>query len=847
MTRRWKPGRHGALAVVAVGSIGVIAQGCLTRPVESSNPATTTNFTTTVHATAIDKIDLLFVIDNSASMGDKQQYLAQAVPLLIQRLVTPNCVDASGKIYGQSMLDNMGNGTCPNGGKVEFPPVHDMHIGVISTSLGARLADKNGDPSTCSPSATATMNGTIINNDDKAHLLNRGGVAQMPVANAGSLNYLKWYPANNPKNNPNNAGTDPPPEPNPQQLETDFQNIILGTGVYGCGIESQLESWYRFLIQPDPYLSLGTDSSNHAVWQGVDTTILKQRSEFLRPDSLVAIIDMTDENDSEIDVRSLGGTGWLMMAGNFDPPQANMSCAENSSNSGLTDPSTCASGSGTYSNQNDWGMNLNLRHVHMTQKYGVWPQFPLERYVLGLQSATIPDRRGEYPAGAKSYQGLNSSNQNCVNPLFAQSLPDGSNIDPNNPNLDSLCKLTRGPRTPDLVYYAHIGGVPHQLLQQDPTNKDSPQKDTLVDADWVKILGQGSLDPKTPDQLPPKTDPSQFDYTGIDSHMLESYSPRPGLPTSPPATDPISGYDWVTDQPGQADPTSGGHVLAVDREYACTFPLTTPRDCTQASQQDACDCPFTASNTLSPQQIPPICNPMNPTQQTGAKVYPTIRELFLAKLMKTQGFVSSLCPIHVTPAGGNPATDPLYGYNPAVNGIVDRLKVALNNQCLPQKLTPGTCGDVSCLILVTMPSGQDCTTVKGLSTPPADILQRFQQQQHQDWVNNGSAGTDPSTLVTCQMNQLYQVPASAPSGACNGLGSPGSDFDNTGSCQNSPDPGWCYIDGTAAQAFGCPQSILYSNGMPPNGATVSLQCVEQAITDIPDGGGGGSSGGGGGG
>jgi len=844
MTRQWRARRHGALAAAAVGSIGVIAQGCLTRPVESSNPATTTNFTTTVHATAIDKIDMLFVIDNSASMGDKQQYLAQAVPQLITRLVQPNCVDSSGKNYGSSTLDpNTGSATCPMGGKPEFPAVHDMHIGVISTALGTRLSDKNGAMGElCNPSDTVkvTVNGTQVtqssHNDDKAELLNRSGLAQTPLVDAGSLNYLKWYPTSNPKNDPTKAGSDPPPLSDPKQLQTDFQNLILGTGVYGCGIESQLESWYRFLVQPDPYASMDV-VDGQAVWQGVDTTILKQRSQFLRPDSLVAIIDMTDENDSEIDVRALGGTGYLMMSGTFDPPNGTPGCAENSSNSGLVDSSSCGQGMGTHSAPNDWGYDPNLRHVHMTQKYGVWPQFPIQRYVLGLQSATVPDRRGEYPAGARSYQGLNAKNQNCVNPLFAQNLPDGSSTDP-----DTLCHLTRGPRTPDLVYYAHIGGVPHQLLQARPgdttcsagTNPaDCPQKETLVDADWVKILGNGSL----------KQDPEHtYDYSGIDPHMLESYQPRPGLPTSTAQADDISGYDWITDQPTDVSAQSGGHVLPVDREYACIFPLTTPRDCTQPDQEGACDCPWSAPQpaALSRQQIPPICNPMNPTQQIGAKVYPTIRELLLAKLMKTQGFVSSLCPIHVQPADGmSAATDPLYGYNPAVNGIVDRLKAVLDNQCLPQKLTPGTCGDVSCLILVTMPQNQNCTTVPGLSTPAADILQHFQQQQHDDWVNAGSTGTDPSTLVTCQMNQLYQVPASAPANACNGLGSKATDFDMNESCQNSPDPGWCYVAGQAAQAFGCPQSILYSNGMPPNGATVSLQCVEQAITDIPDGGGSG--------
>ena len=76
------------------------------------------------------------------------------------------------------------------------------------------------------------------------------------------------------------------------QLSNDFQELVVGVGVYGCGIESQLESWYRFLIQPDPYESIDDDCEQpRASWSGVDATILQQRHDFLRPDSLVAIID----------------------------------------------------------------------------------------------------------------------------------------------------------------------------------------------------------------------------------------------------------------------------------------------------------------------------------------------------------------------------------------------------------------------------------------------------------------------------------------------------------------------------------------------------------------------------
>lgn len=39
-----------------------------------------------------------------------------------------------------------------------------------------------------------------------------------------------------------------------------------------------------------------------------------------------------------------------------------------------------------------------------------------------------------------------------------------------------------------------------------------------------------------------------------------------------------------------------------------------------------------------------------------------------------QGIASSVCPIHTT---ANGASDPVFGYRPAVNAIVDRLRTSL--------------------------------------------------------------------------------------------------------------------------------------------------------------------------
>jgi hypothetical protein len=737
--------RQSSLALLA--SITLVA--CLDRPVENTSPVTSSTVAVKLQQEAVDKVDILFDIDNSASMGDKQAYLAQAIPDLITRLVTPNCVDANGGVVGQS--DTQGH--CSKG-QVEFPPVHDMHIGIVSSSLGPRLGDTMGDPSThmCEPSVTVTANGAMINahNDDRGELLNRSAsptnlanFAEGTVSDTGDAHFLSWFPSVSA-----NAHAQPsagaPAVTQPLQLENDFQQLVTGVHEFGCGIESQLESWYRFLVQPDPYDSLGLDANGHAQWVGVDATILKQRHDFLRPDSLVAVIVLSDENDSEIDVRSFQGTGYHFMSAAWQPPRGTQACASNPEDPSCTScnlaPNAASDPScqqGPYSQMTDWGFNPNLRHVHMKQKYGVVPQYPIQRYVLGLSSPTVPDRAGEYPQGAGSYQGL--TNRDCVNPLFAASLPDGTDT-----SADTLCHLKPGAqRASDVVFYAHIGGVPHQLLQVDPSKPDSPQKDALSDGDWQKILGR---------------DPLHEDTTGIDPHMIESYQPRPGVPppSSPDGTDPISGREWITDQ--------GPHTpLYVDREYACTFPLAQPRDCTitDPAVQYSCDC---AATGLTHEQTPAVCDPTTPQKQTYAKAYPTIRELLLAKLLGNQGIVSSLCPIH--PVDQMNGHDPLYGYRPAIKAIVDRLGNALDTACLPEPLHVDAAGAVQCRVVMTLPNG-------------------------------GGDATVPQLLGS----QLVG-----------------------GSCAQSTEQGWCYVTGAAAGR--CAQKIVFSPGTLPSGATVELDCLE---------------------
>src|SRR5262245_7821707 len=124
--------KKAVVTATVVAGLGVTAVGCLSRPVTKQEPTTKTNYTAVVKQQSVDKVDLLFMIDNSASMGDKQEILSKAVPDLITRLLTPNCVDDTdpNKVVGVVTDPTAPADKQCTTGKPEFAPVHDMHIGI---------------------------------------------------------------------------------------------------------------------------------------------------------------------------------------------------------------------------------------------------------------------------------------------------------------------------------------------------------------------------------------------------------------------------------------------------------------------------------------------------------------------------------------------------------------------------------------------------------------------------------------------------------------------------------------------------------------------------------------------
>lgn len=684
-----------------------------------------------------DKIDLLFVIDNSISMADKQEILRAAVPLLVRRLVTPVCVDVAGNPNGQLASPS---GVC-SAGEPEFSPLKDFHIGVISSSLGSHGGE------TCSDTTTNPEY------DDKAHLL---PTVRAGLATWNNSGFLAWDPEQR---------AAPPGSNDAAAFVNDFQNMVVAAGEKGCGFESTLEAWYRFLIDPEPPSAVTLNSGKNGVdISAPDAVTLSQRAQFLRPDSLVGIVVLSDENDCSIvdggqgylvGAQTLGGTPFRMprstSACSVDPNDpCCFFCPTTTVPNGCSPPandSECMKGSFLTASED----NLNLRCWDQKRRFGIDLLQPIQRYVSGLTDSEVLTR-----AGAK-----------VQNPLFQA--PPG---------------MTH--RGPSHVFFLGIVGVPWQDVADDVSLSDSVRLKYLSASEleaqgrFTMMLGAQGARPTDGLMLETNVDRSTL---GLGVHPLTGEALAPSSSTNP-RQNRVNGHETNI-----AD--------GADLQYSCIFPLTTPRTCTDSASN--CDC-----RTSDAQYNRALCQPPQGgaagTTQYYAKAYPGLRQLELVRdfgRITNNAIAASICP--KVQMAGMPTTDPNYGYNPAVTALVDRMKVALAPACLSESVPVDASGAIACHVLeVATPEqtgGGACTCAGvGRSAPSATTSAAIRSRLAQSLSCDGAGQPSCESLCVCEVSQLAGSELTA--------------------CQNdasvpADSAGFCYVDairhiGDASLLEDCP-------------------------------------------
>ncbi|MDQ3031945.1 MAG: hypothetical protein M3Y87_05965 [Myxococcota bacterium] len=237
-----------------------------------------------------DDLDLLLMVDNSNSMSEEQASLAAALPRLVQML-------ASGDSDGD--------------GEVDFDPIESLHIGVVTSDMGV------GGHAV--PTCDGARFGAMFGDDGVMITRGRTGIAGCVATYPAIFEFRR--------------GDDP------VAFAADVSCVAqVGTG--GCGFEQQLEAVLKALSPSTPTEWTRAGYVPPVFFGSTSGHGDRANAGFVRADSVLAVVLLTDEEDCSVTNPDL-----------FDP------------------------GSDTFS-----GTDLNLRCF-------TYPEatHPVERYTTGIE------------------------------------------------------------------------------------------------------------------------------------------------------------------------------------------------------------------------------------------------------------------------------------------------------------------------------------------------------------------------------------------------------------------------------------------------------------------------------
>ena len=202
--------------------------GCLERELRPLVPCVTQGFVESVAGPVVDKVDLLFMVDNSGSMLEEQASLAEELPRLVRVLTSG---------------DRTGDGPSSD----DFDPVKSLHVGVITSDMGVA--------------------GFNVPTCTRAPMFGDDGL--MPM-------FLEYEPGVSPQT--------------PDEFGAEFRRLAT-TGIGGCGFEQQLEATLKAITPSSSGITFFGATRGHGDVENAG---------FLRPDSVLALVLVTDEEDCSI-------------------------------------------------------------------------------------------------------------------------------------------------------------------------------------------------------------------------------------------------------------------------------------------------------------------------------------------------------------------------------------------------------------------------------------------------------------------------------------------------------------------------------------------------------------------
>jgi hypothetical protein len=231
----------------AVAVIGVLATGCFERALRPVNPCTRANVGETIRVESVDEVDLLFMVDNSNSMTEEQTSLGVELPRLINILST---------------------GDRDGDGSQDFQPVRSMHVGVITSDMGAGGLDTP----TCQGGTFGSMYG-----DDGVLLDRSRQTGCMASGWPRTFDFVR-------------GTTDP------TMFASDV-SCVARTALGGCGFEQQLEAVLKALSPSLPTTWTAPGYVPPVFFNGTFGHADRENMGFIRENSALAIILVSDEED----------------------------------------------------------------------------------------------------------------------------------------------------------------------------------------------------------------------------------------------------------------------------------------------------------------------------------------------------------------------------------------------------------------------------------------------------------------------------------------------------------------------------------------------------------------------
>jgi hypothetical protein len=402
---------------------------------------------------------------------------------------------------------------------------------------------------------------------------------------------------------------------------------------------------------------------------------------------------------------------------------------------------------------------INLRCFDQKRRFGYDFLYPTSRYVNALSKLQLCLGRADLAAEGCPAEQL------ATNPLFA------------------------GGRDRSLVFLGGIVGVPWTAIAsefdangrrlEDPETRlrFKTAKELGTDGTWSQILGSLASSPPVPPANP---------------LMIESPFPRPGVRDG----NPDNGREYDTTGAASNDPRQTNFDgQPQDLQFACIFPLPETRDCAGAT--DECDCKVGDFDRPLCEANPGQSSPS--TVQHWAKAYPGLRQLQVLHDYGDNSIVASICARNVDTAQ---ADRPDFGYRPAVDSIVERLKERLGDRCLPRALLTAADDSVPCTLIEALPQTDDacqCEARYARKVPDERTAGIIRAQLAAD-ESKPCGADDPScnNACLCEVQQVQEAQNPDPEEALR-------------LCQNEDDAsgveGWCYVADNENQHVGNPELV----------------------------------------